>query len=267
MQARAAAVHALVSATAVDESEGRWKLLSHHFATLFDDVESVAQLRQAILDLAVMGLLDGPRRRTSENGDLPTGWRWVTGDETFPFVTSGSRGWAQYYADDGAIFLRIGNLDYGTIDLDLRHIQRVKPPKDAEGTRTRVKPGDILLSITGDTGMVGLVPDDLGEAYINQHIALARPAPTVVPEFIAYALTAPSVLGRVQAAQRGIKNSLGLEDLRNLRIPLPPFDAQHAIVQKIRRLLAACRQLEGALKKLGALGARAADALVAASAT
>jgi hypothetical protein len=56
----------------------------------------------------------------------------------------------------------------------------------------------ILISITGDTGMVGLAPPNLGEAYINQHIALARPSANVWPAFVARALTAPSLLGRLQ---------------------------------------------------------------------
>ena len=34
--------------------------------------------------------------------------------------------------------------------------------------------GDILISITADVGMVGLVPDGFEEAYINQHVALGR---------------------------------------------------------------------------------------------
>ena len=40
--------------------------------------------------------------------------------------------------------------------------------------RTRVLPKDILISITAELGMIGLAPDALGDAYVNQHIALAR---------------------------------------------------------------------------------------------
>jgi len=61
----------------------------------------------------------------------------------------------------------MGNLDHDAINLDLSDIQRVQPPKGAEGSRTRVLPGDILISITADVGMVGLVPTAFEEAYIN----------------------------------------------------------------------------------------------------
>jgi type I restriction enzyme S subunit len=84
---------------------------------------------------------------------LPANWEWVRGQDISMFVTSGSRGWAKYYSSSGAIFIRIGNLDYGKIDLDLESLQFVKPPEGAEGTRTRVSCNDILVSITGDTGM------------------------------------------------------------------------------------------------------------------
>ena len=101
------------------------------------------------------------------------------------FVTSGARGWAAYYSSGGAIFLRIGNLDYGTTAIDLSEIQHVSPPPGAEGERTRVSAGDILVSITGDTGMVGLVPPAFPQAYINQHIALLRPSPRICQQYLA----------------------------------------------------------------------------------
>ena len=175
---------------------------------------------------------------------LPSGWEWVTGKKLFSFVTSGSRGWAEYYSNDGPIFLRIGNLDYRTTALDLSSVQRVRPPANAEGTRTKVQAGDVLISITGDTGMVGVAPDDLGEAYINQHIALARPDRAAFPQFVGWALVAPSLLGRLQRAQRGIKNSLGLGDIGSLSIPLPPLAEQKRIVAKVDQLMALCDDLE-----------------------
>ena len=85
----------------------------------------------------------------------------------FDFVTSGSRGWAKYYADKGALFLRMGNLDHASISLDLTDIQRVDPPEGAEGTRTKVERGDILISITADVGMTGLVPSTLEKAFTS----------------------------------------------------------------------------------------------------
>jgi type I restriction enzyme S subunit len=121
---------------------------------------------------------------------LPEGWTWCLSDAVFVFVTSGSRGWAKYYSGTGAIFLRIGNLNHEDIRLDFSDVQHVTPPGGSEGTRTAVGPNDILVSITADVGMVALVPEKLGEAYINQHVALARPTSLVSAEYIAYYLSA-----------------------------------------------------------------------------
>lgn len=141
----------------------------------------------ALLEKATLLFAAGARRtattpasqESSLNLSVPRTWVLARADDLFSFVTSGSRGWAKYYSSEDALFIRIGNLDHETTALDLRQRQFVAPPESAEGTRTRVRPGDLLVSITGDTGMVGLVPEGLGDAYINQHIALARPA---IPE-------------------------------------------------------------------------------------
>jgi type I restriction enzyme S subunit len=160
-----------------------------------------------------------------------------TGAEVFAFVTSGSRGWAKYYSDTGSIFLRMGNLDRGTITLDLADIQYVSPPEGSEGTRTKVNEGDILISITADLGMVGLVPQSLGEAYINQHVALARPTKIIEPRYGAWFLASKHAQDQFDENRRGaVKAGLRLDDIRNLRIPLPPLPEQRRIVARIEEL-------------------------------
>ena len=79
---------------------------------------------------------------------LPDGWAWVRLGSLSQFVTSGSRDWAKHYSNAGAIFVRMGNLSKDHYRLRLDQIQRVNPPSDGEGTRTRLEAGDILISIT-----------------------------------------------------------------------------------------------------------------------
>jgi type I restriction enzyme S subunit len=173
---------------------------------------------------------------TSGNGRLPSGWIQQAGSDLFTFVTSGSRGWAKYYSDGGPLFLRIGNLDRGTIALDLRDIQRVTPPDGAEGLRTRVVPGDILVSITADLGSVAVVPTGLGEAFINQHIALARPREGANSRYIAWFIVSPEGQKQLMALQRGAtKKGLGLDDIRSLRVPSAPSVEQESIVAEVEK--------------------------------
>jgi type I restriction enzyme, S subunit len=178
---------------------------------------------------------------------LPPGWAFATGSDVFDFVTSGSRGWAQYYSDDGAIFVRIGNLNHGTIALDLREIQYVRPPLGTEGERTRLQGNDILVSITAELGMVGLVAPTLGEAYINQHVALARPRSGCDPRYLAWYLASEADGKRqlLEMRRGATKAGLGLDDIRNVAIPLPPLAEQKRIADKLDAVLVrvdACRE-------------------------
>jgi type I restriction enzyme S subunit len=160
-------------------------------------------------------------------GATPAHWHAVRLKYVSTFVTSGSRGWAEHYSDDGSIFLRIGNLARDGIDLDLSDTQRVQPPLGAEGERTAVAAGDLLVSITADIGSVAIVPEDLGPAYVNQHLALVRLRSDVSPRFVGYALRAHSLQGQFRLAlYGGTKQGLGLDDVANLWIPLPPLPEQ-----------------------------------------
>src|ERR1700693_2521618 len=95
----------------------------------------------------------------ADHDHLPDGWTLGSTADLFAFVTSGSRGWARYYAQHGALFLRITNLDHNTINIDLSEKTFVRPPSFSEGTRTRVQIRDLLISITADVGMIGLVTE------------------------------------------------------------------------------------------------------------
>ncbi len=181
--------------------------------------------------------------------ELPEGWAWVPFGTLISFVTSGSRAWAKYYSEGGPIFLRVGNLDHDSISLDLTQIARVKPPDGAEGTRTRVEPGDILISITADVGMVGVAPEDIGDAYINQHVALARPLSGPSVPYLAYYLAAEGG-GQKQfrEMQYGMtKTGLSLANVQDVRIPFAPLSEQHCIVAEIEEMFSRTKAVETVL--------------------
>jgi type I restriction enzyme S subunit len=187
---------------------------------------------------------------TSNLPVLPDSWVWCITDALFSYVTSGSRGWAQHYSVEGPLFLRIGNLDHDSIRLDLKDIQRVKPPAGAEGTRTKVKSGDILVSITADVGMIAVAPLSLEEAYINQHVALARPVSGICREYLAWYLAArDGGQKEFRRLQRGAtKVGLGLDDIRAVPVPLPPIVEQQQIVAEVERRLSVIEQLEATVE-------------------
>ncbi len=188
--------------------------------------------------------------------DLPENWEYVSADSLFTFVTSGSRGWAKYYSPSGPIFIRIGNLDHDSISLDLRSIQCVDPPAGQEQRRTKVQLGDILISITADVGMTALVQHEIGEAYINQHIALARPVTGLFRPYLAWYLVArDGGQAQFQKLQRGAtKVGLGLDDIKSVPVPFPPLEEQYEIVRRLEALFTMADTVE---KRLAFAGHRA----------
>lgn len=158
------------------------------------------------------------------------------------FLTSGSRGWATHYSESGSLFLRIQNVRYD--EMLLEDVAYVNAPNTAEAKRTRVEPGDVLLSITADLGRTAVVPDGIGPAYISQHLSILR-TKAIVPRFLSAYFASP--LGQRQVSGRnkhGVKAGLNFDDIRSFEVPVPPFSLQEEFTRRIaavERLKAAHR--------------------------
>jgi type I restriction enzyme, S subunit len=159
------------------------------------------------------------------------------GNDIFRYVTSGSRGWAKYYAQSGPLFIRVANVPRHHIRLALNDVQCVAPPAGAEGRRTAVKPGDLVVTITADIGRVAVIPEGLPEAYINQHVAIARPRSDLSSEYLAWFISGSDGQKQLTGLQRGVtKLGLGLDDIRSLQIPVPDIGTQNLIATRLTRL-------------------------------
>lgn len=176
--------------------------------------------------------------------DIPESWKWVRLGFLAEMITSGSRDWAKYYSETGDIFLRMGNLSRNSFDLRLDKIQRVTLPKNVEGTRTSLHAGDLLFSITGEVGTLGLIPDNFGTAYINQHTAMIRFLLCERNRYIPYLLLSDYAQKFYNGNQHGIKNSFRLDSIALLPVPLPPLSEQKRIVKKLEKLLPLCDHLK-----------------------
>lgn len=191
-------------------------------------------------------------------GEVPNHWAIFPLKRDLAFLTSGSRGWAEHYSDNGSLFLRIGNLTRDHINLDLTDIQRVDVPNTSEAERTRVQPGDVLFSITAYLGSVAVVSDDLETAYVSQHVALSRlHGRKLSPKWVGY--VALSWVGKTYLGMQGYggtKIQLSLEDIADLLLTSPPLAEQNAIAAfldhetaKIDRLIAKQEELIALLKE------------------
>ena len=193
--------------------------------------------RQALLKHAFEGKLTSP----SSDG----AWVEKPLGNLLDFLTSGSRGWAQYYAAEGDLFIRAQNIKHDR--LDLSDIAFVSLPERAEGLRTRIKKGDLLITITGaNVTKSALVERDVGTAYVSQHVALCRPTAEVFPPFLYWFIVAEAA-GRKQLndmAYGAGKPGLNLENIRSALVPLPRLPEQEKIVELIEDKLSAVDQLD-----------------------
>lgn len=147
------------------------------------------------------------------------------------FLTSGSRGWGDYYADHGQRFLRIGNLPRANLEIR-GDIQLVDLPADVtEGSRTMLQEGDLLFSITAYLGSVAVVEGDWVGAYVSQHVALCRlDCDRVDPRFIGWFMLTTTGQDQLnEGAAGGTKMQLALDDIRGLRVPTAPIEEQSRI--------------------------------------
>lgn len=237
----------------VDRIESLFAKLDEAKQKAQDALDSFETRKAAILHRAFTGELTAQWRK--EHGVGMESWEARTSTQLFEYVTSGSRGWAKYYADNGDIFVRMGNLNHGTIELDLSDIQYVNLPGQTEGQRTKLQKNDILISITADIGMVGIVREMEQNAYINQHIALARPTAKDNAEFLAWYLISDVGLQQMRNKQRGAtKIGLGLDDIRSLELLIPTREEQDEVVYILDNLLANEQQAkevaEGVLEQI-----------------
>ncbi|HVS06351.1 MAG TPA: restriction endonuclease subunit S [Candidatus Dormibacteraeota bacterium] len=162
-------------------------------------------------------------------------WPLVTVGEFATTITKGTTpttlGFA--FAPRGIPFIRVLNLFGGGVDekIDARYISR-----DVHLTLARsiIKPGDVLISIAGTVGRVGLVGNRYAEMNCNQAVAIIRTnGDRVLGEFLAYWLMSASAQRQMRGAQvTATVTNLSLGQLRSMRLRLPPMHWQSAFVDR-----------------------------------
>lgn len=204
--------------------------------------------------------------KPSEFGSIPQDWLIAEAFDFEPYITSGSRGWARYYSDQGRAFIRITNLSHDYIYPDLSDLRHVRiDPSDAEVNRTALQIGDVLISITADIGAIGFVDARVPlPSHINQHIACLRlPADKIDSRYVAYFLTSTMAQRRFSAMlDVGAKTGLNLTAIGKLKLLLPPtlreqraiaeaLSDADALIEGLERLIAKKRAIkQGAMQGL-----------------
>jgi type I restriction enzyme S subunit len=289
----------LTDAPTRDEARRYWHSAEQNFPYLFDRSATVADLRATILQLAVQGRLmpqnpddepasellkriEAEKRRLIKAGTIkpskplppvtedempypvPYGWVWVRLGEAMMKMGAGSTplGGSRVYVDDGIPFLRSQNV--WNDGLRLKDVARITQETHDNMSGTHVKGGDVLLNITGASiGRCAIVPADLAESNVSQHVAILRLYEVAIAPYLHICVISPVFQKTIMDVQVGVsREGLSMTRLKLFPFAVPPLAEQERIVAKVDELMAFCDQLEAQAEARQALSGRLFDSIV-----
>ena len=224
----------------------------------------LAEQKQAIVHQAVTGQIDvrtgQPYPAYKDSGvewlgEVPEHWEVAALRHLATKFGSGvtPRGGATVYETTGIPFLRSQNVHFD--GLRLEGVARIPLDLHLALKGTHVKPGDVLLNITGASiGRVCAVPHDLDEANVNQHVCIIRPRPErMLSDFLAAFLSTPGMQEAVELEQVGAsRQGLTLDAIRSFKVFVPTIYEQSVIMAGVHttcdRLAALACAAEGQIE-------------------
>jgi len=276
------------------------QLIAEHFDTLFTTEQSIDQLKQTILQLAVMGKLvpqdpnDEPasvllekiaeeKTRLIQAGKikkqkalpeigvgekpfgLPNGWKWVCFQKLFEELKYGTSKRSDYNTV-GKPVLRIPNVVKGYVDsADLKFAAL----DEKEANNLKLKEGDLLiirsngsLSIVGRTTVVDSL--HINFMYAGYLVRARMNTGFINPYFVKLLFDSKLVREQIELPIRttsGVKN-INSTEISGLLIPVAPHKEQHRIVTKVNQLLTLCDSLKANLNQSQTTQTHLADAIV-----
>lgn len=132
----------------------------------------------------------------------------------------------------GVPMLRVSDVRDGEIDTS--NIYKISPELDAEFRRTKLRGGEIVVSIQGSVGRVAVVPSDLAGANVSRTLAMIRLRDPTLAPWIHRALEAPTSQQAMRAVIGGTtRDSLNLRDLRRIELLIAPEPQRTSTIQLI----------------------------------
>ncbi|MEF8717290.1 MAG: restriction endonuclease subunit S [Candidatus Accumulibacter necessarius] len=164
--------------------------------------------------------------------------------------------------DNGIPYVRVA--DFPNERLNITAIRRTSPSIDQEFKRSRLRSGDLLLSIRGTVGRVVLIPPEIEGANITQDSARLTIQSAVNPDFVLWYLRSELAQARMSRAVKGVAvRGINIGDVRALQTPLPHRHEQDEIVRRVETLFASADRLEARYAAARAQVVRLTPALLA----
>ncbi|MFA0267374.1 restriction endonuclease subunit S [Vibrio cyclitrophicus] len=263
----------LTNSADADELMQNWQMVAEHFDTLFTTEESIDQLKQTILQLAVMGKLvpqeptDEPAAKLLERiaeekaqlikekkikkqkalppiaddekpFELPKGWEWCRLQDITSKITDGDHK-TPPRINAGFPLLSAKNVRDGYLDTsNTDYIAQEYYIKSRE--RCLPESGDLLIvSVGGTIGRSSLVPEDSNFALVRS-VALIKPM-IFDSSYLKYAMDSKLLQESIHKNKRGgAQPCLYLSEISKFPFSMPPLSEQRRIVEKVRELLQLC---------------------------
>jgi type I restriction enzyme S subunit len=273
-----AALNKLLTADTPETFTKNWQCIGDNFDILYSAPENIGKLRQAILQLAVMGKLvpqdanDEPaavllerikkeKERLVKEGkikkekflpaikddeipfELPIGWEWVRVIDIVDIGTGSTPATTnpEYYG---------GNIPWYTSSATNNYIAE-KPQvfiteKALKETNCKIFPsGSLIIALYGQGKTRGQISEIMIAGATNQAIAamVFFESSKELKKYIKYYFL--KIYDEIRnLAEGGAQPNLNVGKIKNTLIPIPPFNEQKRIVTKVDKLMKLCDELE-----------------------
>src|SRR5690554_2510592 len=212
------------------------------------------RFRQSVLAAAVSGRLTEEWRGNCTYADFEVGDETVSTPSNWSSsdiggIIDGSRklcyGVVQPGPEvsGGTPLIRVCDIQQGEIDWG--NLRSISLQIDDQYRRSKVKQGDILVTIVGAIGRVGIVRDNT-DANIARAVARISPNESLVHPFYVHCwLSSPTMQWwLVNSSKEVARKTLNLKELKTAPIPLPPLEEQTEIVRRVDQLFAHADRIE-----------------------
>ncbi|MFD4599877.1 restriction endonuclease subunit S [Streptomyces sp. NPDC058464] len=135
----------------------------------------------------------------------------------------------------GVPIVRVKDVRNGKVDVSDPLL--VSSDIESKYVRTRLRGGELLLTLVGSTGQVAVVPPQLAGWNVARAIGVLRPLPIVSPRWLQYFLESEGAQQYIhERLNTTVQATLNLKDVRLLPVALPSQEERAAIVEVLGAL-------------------------------
>lgn len=174
--------------------------------------------------------------KDSAIGNIPVEWELVKLENVSKKITDGSHFSPKKYENGTHKIATVVNINDNSFDLKSCKTISEKDYEQLVKNDCKVKKGDVLFSKDGTVGLSFVYNQD-ADLVVLSSIAIIKPDLTLDPAYCSYALKSAPVFRQIIGSKRGtgLKRII-LQDLKKIRIPLPPLLEQHQIVRVLSEI-------------------------------